>query len=190
MRVTNGDKITSNINTIIAVGYMHSFSLTLLLGSQNIDFVTSCMMILSDFGLNTWCLLLKIIRSRKYHNQFINEQQDHSLKYLALKEFLEILVPSAFCISFAIAYNGPTAELIGNVKGNCWMFRKVKSFIGKLGRISIFIAIDLFRALSFGLILSHYCKKSLYDAYCRVVKKYGILILSFGSTVINGVIFH
>ena len=190
MRVTNGDKITSNINTIIVVGFMHSFSLTLLLGSQKIDFATSCMMILSDFGLNTWCLLLKIIRSGKYHNRVINEQQDHSLKYLALKEFLEILVPSAFCVSFAIAYNGPSAELIGNVKGNCWMFKKVRSLIRKLGRISIFIAIDLFRALSFGYILSHYCKKSLYDAYCCVVKKYGFLILSFGSTVINGVIFQ
>ena len=190
MTVTNGDKITSNINTIIVIGFMHSFSLTLLLGSKKIDFATSCMMIISDFGLNTWCLLLKIIRSGKYHNRFINDQQDQSLKYLALKEFLEILVPSAFCVSFAIAYNGPSAELIGNVKGNCWMFRKVRHLIEKLGRIAIFIAIDLFRALSFGFMLSYYCKKSLFDAYCWIVKKYGSLILSFGSTVINGVIFH
>jgi len=186
MRVTNGDKITSSINTIITIGYIHSFSLTLLLGSRNIDFSTSCMMIVSDFGLNTWCLFVKILKSGQRRNPFKKEGQNQLLKNLALKEFLEVLVPSIFCLSFAIAYNGPSAELIGNIKGNCWTFQKVDNLTQKLSKILIFIAIDAFRAVFFGLLLWHFCKQNIYADYCSVTKKYGLLITLFGSNIING----
>ena len=187
MKVTFGDKITSNLNTIIAIGYAHSFSLTLLLGSRRIDFATTILLVLSDFGLNTWCLLVKILRSGQRSTTMTVYQQSNSLKCLALKEFMEILVPLVFCFSFAIAYNGPIAELIGNVKGNCWMFKEEDNLIEKLSRIALFIFIDLIRALSFGFILWHFCQLNMYSAYCYVVKNYGLLITFFGSIVINGV---
>ena len=186
IKVTNGDKMISNINTLIAIGYMHSFSLTLLLGSRRIDFLTSCLIVVSDFGFNSWSLLMKILRSGQ-RSKLRYEQKHHSITYLALKELLEVLVPSVFCVSFVIAYYGPTAELIGNVKGNCWMFHTVQSPSKKLGKISVFIAIDLLRTISFGILLSYFCNQKLYEAYCYVVKYYGLLITLFGSTVINGV---
>ena len=115
------------------------------------------------------------------------ELNDKALKCLALKEFLKILVPAVYCLSFIVAYYGPNAHLIGNVKNEYWQFEKVSDLGKKFQCIIIAFVIDVLRGIVFGLILWHLCKVNMFYAYCYIVRYYGVFILFFGSAVINGV---
>ena len=185
-RIIEGDKNLATLDAIIAVGCIHSFGMTLVLGSQKMNIVAACLLMLSDFGLNTWSFV-KILKHSVEASNLSNNQRSNALKCLALKEFLEVLIPTVFCLSFTAAYMGPSAELIGNVKGDFWMFEKVDNLDGKFRNIIIFLVIDFLRGLLFGIILWYFRKLSMYNAYCHLLKSCGLLIAVFGSSVINGV---
>ena len=174
--------------SIIVVGYLHSFSISLLLGSSEISGVTytKYFLMFSDCILNTKTFV-NILKLHKKVSIEDMELKDKTLKCLALKEFLKVLVPAGYCLSFIIAYYGPNAHLIGNVKNEYWQFEKVTHLAKKFQNIVIVFIIDVCRGVVFGIILWHYCKLNMFSAYCYIVRYYGVFILFFGSAVINGV---
>ena len=196
LKISKGDKELADIDTIISIGMLHSFGLALLLGSLKLSSLTALAIMASDFLLNAWScknIINLHKRSSKIHgnqkNSWIQETdfKDRSLKYLALKEFLEILIPLMYCFCFAAAYFGPNAEIIGNVKLELWGHVKVQSLLDQLWNVGLFIIIDSLRAISIAFILWRLCKLNLYAAYCYVVKRYGWFILFYGATMINAV---
>ena len=176
----------SNLVTIICVGYHHSFSLAVLLSSNELNQTMAYMLMSSDFLFNTWSCLKMIMASQKGTENKKNAQ-DNALKCLAVKEFLEILVPATNCLSFMAAYFGPNAEIIGKVKNSYWIFVEVQSLWKKLSNLAIFLVIDAARGLTFGLVLLRYCKLDIYAAYCDILVNYGTLILFYRSLIINSV---
>ena len=184
--VSGGDKEVSDIDTIIAIGIMHSFGLALLLGSSRISNITAYIIMISDFLFNAWSCK-NIVKLHKQKTMVSKELRDRSIKYLALKEFLEIIVPTIYCFSFTAAYFGPNAELIGNVKLELWGFVSVNSLTDQLWNVGVFIIFDSLRAISIAMVLWHFCKLNLYSAYCYIVRHYGWFILFYGNTIINSV---
>ena len=140
----------------------------------------------SDSIFNTFTLI-NILKLHRHNLDAENKEKDGVLKCLALKEFLELIVPTAYVCSFVIAYYGPNAHLIGNVKNDYWQFEKVNNLENKFENVLTLIVIESFRGLVFGLILWYFCRLNMYLAYCYIVKHYGVFILFFGSAVINGV---
>ena len=140
----------------------------------------------SDFLLNAWSCR-NIIKLHQKSTSEAYELRDRSLKYLALKEFLELLVPTAYCFIFAAAYFGPNANLIGNVKLELWGHVKIHSLSDQLWNVGLFIIFDSIRAISIAIILWRFCKLNLYTAYCYIIKSYGWFILFYGVTIINAV---
>ena len=76
-------------------------------------------------------LFAKIIRLRgKIESSKTQEQKTCAesgimIDSLALKELFEVLIPSVYSITFIIAFYGPNAEVIGNVKNDYWQYKKV-----------------------------------------------------------------
>ena len=186
LKVSKDNKEVADVDTIISVGILHSFGLALLLGSSKISNITAYIIMISDFLLNAWSCR-KIIKLDQQNTVMANECKDRSLKYLALKEFLEILVPAIYCLSFTAAFLGPNSDLIGNVKLDIWGHAEVSSLSDHLWNVVLFIIFDLVRAISIGIILWRLCKLNLYMAYCYIVTSYGWFILFYGITMINGV---
>ena len=188
MNVFGNESDFVNYCSIIVVGYLHSFSLSLLLGSSEISgsTYTKYFLMFSDCILNTKTFL-NVLKLHKRNSFQEMELKDKTLKCLALKEFLKILVPVVYSLSFIIAYYGPNAHLIGNVKNEYWQFEKVTDLCKKFQCIFIAFVIDVCRGIVFGLILWHFCKLNMFSAYCYIVRYYGVFILFFGSAVINGV---
>ena len=194
LKISLSHKFVSKINSIIWVGFAHSFSITLVLASTKIHLITACLLMLSDFMFNLWSLM-KILRQKRspLANQQ-DEEQDTALSSLAVREYLEVLIPSMYCLSFIVAYYGPNAELIGNVRCAIWTFEKVSDLFDKLKFILLFIVIDGIRGVSFGLVLWYFRNLNMYSAYCRTINVYGKLILFSGTRIINAVrifyVFH
>ena len=112
------------------------------------------------------------------------------MRCLALDEFLTILIPGIYCLSFTAAYYGPNAEIIGNVKNDYWRYEKVDDLGQKLNLIFIFFVIDAIRAMIFGLVLWIFYRLNLYAAYCYTVYRYGVYISFRSAFSINWVIAH
>ena len=110
------------------------------------------------------------------------------MRCLALDEFLTILIPGIYCLSFSAAYYGPNADIIGNVKNDYWRFTKVDDLGRKLNLIFIFFVIDAIRGTLFGLVLWILYRLNLYAAYCYTIHRYGMYILFRSSFSINWVI--
>ena len=65
--------------------------------------------------------------SQLYTNDISNPEQNPALFCLTLKEFMELSIPAVYCASFLMAYYGPNAEVLGNVKNDYWQFEKVEN---------------------------------------------------------------
>ena len=62
---------------------------------------------------------------------------------LVLTERIETLVPLAYIISFAIAYYGPNAKVMGRVKLDLWQNKPVFDFGNHMKSVFILFVIDL-----------------------------------------------
>ena len=109
------------------------------------------------------------------------------MRCLALKEFLEVMIPGIYCLSFVAAFYGPNAGIIGNVRNDYWAYEKVDDLGYKLNKIVIFFVFDAIRGLIFGLFLWNFSRSNLYAAYCYITQNYGIYILLRISNLINWV---
>ena len=59
------------------------------------------------------------------------KMRDFALTKLVLTEIIEILVPLSYLTTMLLAYYGPNAEILGNIKFGCWQFQQIED-IGKV----------------------------------------------------------
>ena len=165
----------SDIENIIFVGCQHSFSLTIVLGSSQINTLTACLLLLSDTLMNAWSFR-SIIRLHQQGTETANVLRDKSLKSLALKEFLEILIPTVYSLTMIGSYLGPNYDIMGGIGLDRWQ-HKVRPLYERLETIMIFTTFESIRAIGFGLTLRKFFRLDMYSAYCHVIKNYGWYIL-------------
>ena len=176
----NCNKEISQIENIICVYCQHSFSLTIVLGSSQINHVTAFLLVVADTLMNGWSVR-SIIKLHHQGTEAANAQKDKSLKHLALKEFLEILIPAVYCLSFTGSYLGPNYDIIGGIGSDLWHHEKTYNLFEKLGKILMFMSLETFRGIAFGLVLWKFFKLNMYSGYCFIIQKYGWLILFIGA---------
>ena len=169
------NKEVTNMENIIYVGCQHSFSLTIVLGSSRISSLTACLLLLSDSLMNALSFRI-IIRLHQQGTEAANVLRDESLRSLALKEFLEILIPTVYCLTMIGSYLGPNYEIMGGIGVDRWQ-HKMRPLYERLETILIFTTFESIRAIGFGLMLWKFFRLDLYSAYCSVIKNYGWYIL-------------
>ena len=140
----------------------------------------------AEFITNTYeCF--KIVRLHRQNSLLSKEQTSEALNCLALREYLEVLIPVTYCSAFTIAFYGPNANILGNIRNEYWQFVKVDNLVKKLSNIGIFFTIDVCRGMLFGAILWMLCKLNIAKAFGQVVRRYGFVILFYGSFCLNAV---
>ena len=176
LKASQEESLSAKIAMITNVGSIHSFSVSLLMGSD-ISSTTAYVVMLLD-SIPNILSFRKIVRLGRIGT---NEQQMEEMKCLTLKEFMEISIPLVYCISFLIAYYGPNAEILGNVRNDYWQYQRINNVFEKLTNNAIFILVDAIRGTSFGLLLWRFCKLNMLKVYCDIISTYGILILVYVS---------
>ena len=189
LKASGRDIELSDIEAMISVGWIHSFSLSLILGASKISRIAVYILIIADSFWNALSFK-NIIRLHQQGTTMANEMRNRHLKYLALKEFLEILVPMVYCLSFTAAYLGPNAEILGNVKLQLWGFKKVPDLYEKLENVVFFTIIESLRGVSFSVVLWCFFKLDMFSAYGYVMRNYGWYILFYGIAIVNVVSKH
>ena len=97
------------------------------------------------------------------------------LTNLVTIEAIEILIPLAYCMSYATAYYGPNATIMKGVKNN--YFGNSEQEIQVLFE-SVFkmAALDTCGAILIGLLLIMLCQINIVDEFCVIMKKHWITL--------------
>ena len=95
---------------------------------------------------------------------------------LVLAELCEGLIPLAYAICFAMAYYGPNANLIGNVRNDYWQYKAVDdpgwTFVLMFGMFSV----DLVSLFLNASIIWITCNVNLFKEICIVLQKYWFIM--------------
>ena len=77
-----------------------------------IDFIIN-----NYFAVMTW-------RAKRNFTQKSLQKLKKSVQILVLSESLEIVIPLAYLLCFVIAYYGPNADILGNIKNGYWQYQE------------------------------------------------------------------
>ena len=160
----------------IVVNNSHAFSIAMIFSSTT---KTTCYCILAvDFVLNL-IMSYKIIRlyrnispiDRSENEGSILEKTEETLQLFAI-EAIEFLVPIVYSITFVIAYYGPNAELIGNIRNNDWNFQSVDDIASFLGDMFLMFFIDFTSCIISGFALWKFSSTSFFREGYKMLKNF------------------
>ena len=117
-----------------------------------------------------------IVKQNKKVSFICDEQLKNDVKKavltLLLDELSEGLVPLAYAIGFSMAYYGPNAELIGNVRNGYWQYSQVDDvnwhFLILLGLFVIDIICLVFNSI----IIWIFTDVNMLNEFCTAMQKY------------------
>ena len=95
------------------------------------------------------------------------------VQHIVIGETLKIIIPSAYLACFSIAYVGPNANILGNVKNSYWQFKAVDDLMMPVTMLLILLAIDGSIALVSCLFLYFILNINVFNVYIFLCKEYG-----------------
>ena len=76
------------------------------------------------------------------HEESLQLRKEELLMKLIVNEITELLTPIIFVITFIMAYAGPNATIIGNVKNNYWQYHKIEDPFSYISGILFMTVVD------------------------------------------------
>ena len=128
-------------------GAMFKSFVLVLIGSKT-DAVTGyCFLAISVLLNMKYCLAIM-----KVHNQIIvdvdhidalHERKKSLITTLMLNETVDFFTTVAYALAISIAYHGPNAGIIGNIKNDYWQYHAIESLSNLLTGISYSLIVDI-----------------------------------------------
>ena len=105
----------------LAISY-HMIFLSVCVGGLATD-ATLYVLIAIDFVINIYFVVISW-RAKRNHTEESLQKLMKSVQILVLAESLEIVIPLAYLLCFIIAYHGPNADILGNIKNSYWQYQE------------------------------------------------------------------
>ena len=105
----------------LAISY-HMIFISVCVGGLATD-VTLYTLIATDFIINAYFNVITWRAKRNFTKKNLNKLMK-SVQILVLAESLEIVIPLAYLLCFIIAYHGPNADILGNIKNSYWQYQE------------------------------------------------------------------
>ena len=165
------------MNTTLSCGYSLYVAITLASATE----VTLYSILGVEFTLNLFlCFKIIWIQKKMEIDDSENLKQakamERSIVRLTLNETIEVLVPLSYAITFVLAYYGPNATILGNVRNSYWNYEEVKDIRKLLLTSFEMFSIDLISAIISGVLLWKFCNINLFREFCKIMKSYWKLI--------------
>ena len=110
------------------------------------------------------------------------------IEELVLTEKIETLIPLAYIISFAIAYYGPNAEILGRVKLDLWQNKPVLDFGNHMKSVFILFVIDLMSLVVNGILLRTACNINIFKIFQNIQSEFWLIMAAQQAVLIARVI--
>ena len=168
----------------ISFSMQFSIWITVLLATSATQ-TTGYVMLATNFAINMR-LTFKAIKFKKPISSHLlsattDFQRRDAIDELVLNEIIETLVPIAFIISYSIVFYGPNHDVIGNVGCGYWSFQKIEDLNTFLLPVMLMAFLDTASVIISGALLHIYCNTNILLEYCRVVKRYWMILAIDGA---------
>ena len=105
----------------LAISY-HMIFISVCVGGLATD-ATLYTLIATDFIINAYFVVITWRAKRNFTKKSLHKLMK-SVQILVLAESLEIVIPLAYLLCFVIAYYGPNADILGNIKNGYWQYQE------------------------------------------------------------------
>ena len=95
---------------------------------------------------------------------------------LILTEKIETLVPLTYIICFAIAYYGPNAEILGNVKLDLWHFKPVLDIGNYMTNLLLLFFVDFMSFIMNGILLRTTCNINIFKMFQKIQSEFWLIM--------------
>ena len=191
------DGMDLKANMCITINVNFSMFIAIAVGSITTEITSYCILCV-EFTINMYSCI-KIIRThRKIKAQQLDSetlelQKREGVTLLALTEIVEVLAPMCYLLTFLIAYHGPNATILGNIKNGYWSFSAVEDATKVLKGIGLMFFFDCTFGMISGLMLWKFANLQMLKEYCVVLKDYWPIIaarLAFNATKVFKIIVY
>ena len=76
-------------------------------------------------------------------------------------EVIEFTIPAGYTIVMLMAYFGPNAEIIGNIKNSQWQYSAINDLDETLFWINMMFLVDFASVVICGIVLRIFCKMNI-----------------------------
>ena len=183
-KAINGDFVRAEIVCNQAISSSHALMVAYIIGSVA-TFETSVAIFAIDFLINIYiCIKMILLKQRKSDDV---DKQIQLLQELVISEMVEVMIPITYLLTFIVAYHGPNAELIGNVRNGYWQYTKTEDVKHTIEYVFMFFLVDVCSLLVSAALLWCFCRINLYRAYSEIMKEFGTAITIQMGSALNGV---
>ena len=146
---------------IIGVNAYTALYIAIKLG-QTANQVTSVLILSIDFILNIYSSIIIVNKHRSTATDALSatrhlKELDYLISKLILIELLEVLVPVSYVITVLIAYYGPNAEILGNIKNDYWQYEAIDDIWESIKVVLVMFIFDGCSAIIAGFMLWRIC---------------------------------
>ena len=181
-----GDYSATRIMFTQVVLIAHSLLLAYTIGS--IATLESSIVIIGTDVLSIGYLCFKFIYLKK--KEEIPERRELQIiliQEIVMAGMIEFIVPLGYLLCLLMAYFGPNATVIGNIKNSYWHFTAVEDIYHTIIYLCTFFFIDLLSLVLCATILWKRFKISLYKVYTALQKEFSYPIAISMVGYLNGV---
>ena len=163
-------------NTIIGMYGYSALYVAIRLGQTTTN-ITSILILVVDFALNLYSchevikLHKSIVPDTSSTAIQLKKKRDSVLVKLVLTEILEILAPLSYLITVLLAYYGPNAEILGNIRNGCWHFKPIQHIGQLVFHVAIMFIIDSSSAVIVGYGLLKACSINFVNETFKVIRE-------------------
>jgi len=169
-KVKEENEIPARFAVTCKVTCNHALYLSIIIGSTA-TVMSACVICATDAILNlkSCFYITRLCRERVVEEP---PKIKINVQNLIIKETLKVLLTITYCLIFCIAYFGPNAEILGNIKNDYWQYKKVEDIRVPLTKLAMFLLVDLLRIMLNYFILWKNCRISLFAEYCKLMATY------------------
>ena len=120
--------------------------------------------------------LQRKIKSQDYKRGNKMLERNKVILILIVNETVEALVPLSYAIGFALAFYGPNATLIGNVRSSYFGQKETKDVQHLYLVLFQMFGIDLSAMICSAIALWIFCRINLFQEFCNVIEKYWMIL--------------
>ena len=144
-----------------------------------------------DFLINLICCFTIIWCNRHWSEQNQKRQVKAAVN-LIINESIEFTIPITYLFALLIAYFGPNAEILGNIKNNYWQYTAIEDLDESLKWIALLFFVDLSSLVISFVLLQCFCKINLFRMYLQIQDQVGhiqVLATSYYIVEVNMCVF-
>ena len=163
-------------NTMIGMYGFNALYVAIRLGQTTTN-TTSILILVVDFALNLYScrnvinLNKTILPTIPHVTAQLVKKRDSVLTKLILTEILEILVPFSYLMTVLLAYYGPNAEILGNIRNGYWQFKPIEDIGELVLSVTIMFLIDSSSAIIVGYLLLKACSINFVEETFKVIRE-------------------